>query len=175
MSTTSSKDATNEFLDIYLDDHRAGAAAGTRLARRVCRSNARASWAEELKDLSRRINDDCHTLDAVRGALGVSGGLLKAVAAVTAERLGRFKLNGRVVGYSPLSRVIELEALTSGVIAKKRLWRALGAAARSRPELAPFDFAALEADADDQLALLGRIHEWASSQAFGVEDSLPST
>lgn len=59
-----------------------------------------------------------------------------------------------MIGYSLLSRVIELEALTSGVTA------------RSSPELAPFDSEALEADADDQLAFLGRMHEWASSQAF---------
>jgi hypothetical protein len=175
MPTTSSKDTTNEYLDIYLDDHRAGAAAGTRLARRLYHSNAGGPWAEDLKDLSRRIDGDCHTLDAVRGALGVSGGLLKAVAAVTVERLGRFKLNGRVLGYSPLSRVIELEALTSGIITKKRLWRALGAAARSRPDLAPFDFAMLESDADDQLELLGRVHEWASSQAFDGNDSAGSS
>lgn len=45
-----------------------------------------------------------------------------------------------------------------------------GVAAPSRPELASFDLEAMESDADDQLAVLGRVHEWASSPAFGMDD-----
>jgi hypothetical protein len=49
-----------------------------------------------------------------------------AVAAAT-EAAGRLKPNGRLVGYSPLSRVIELEALTIGITGKLELWQSLKA------------------------------------------------
>ena len=57
--------------------------------------------------------------------LGVGQGKLKPLAAVLGERLGRLKLNGRLRGYSPLSRLDELELLQIGVVGKRRLWRAL--------------------------------------------------
>ena len=42
-----------------------------------------------------------------------------AIAAVT-EMAGRLKPNGRLIGYSPLSRVVELEGLTIGVTGQAR-------------------------------------------------------
>lgn len=42
-----------------------------------------------------------------------------------AERLGRVKLNGRLLQRSPLSRVIELEVLVVGIRGKEALWSAL--------------------------------------------------
>jgi len=49
----------------------------------------------------------------------------KQFVAWTAEKAGRLKLNGRLLGYSPLSRVEELEALRLGVTGKRMLWIAL--------------------------------------------------
>jgi hypothetical protein len=49
-----------------------------------------------------------------------------AVAAI-AETAGRLKPNGKLVGYSPLSRVIELEALMIGITGKLELWQSLKA------------------------------------------------
>jgi hypothetical protein len=45
---------------------------------------------------------------------------------VVAERLGLLKLNGRIVNYSPLSRVLELEGLGLLVAFNGSLWRTLG-------------------------------------------------
>jgi hypothetical protein len=42
-----------------------------------------------------------------------------------AEKAGRLKLNGELLGYSPLSRLEELEALSLGVEGKLALWTAL--------------------------------------------------
>ena len=53
--------------------------------------------------------------------LGVAQGRLKPLAAVFGERLGRLKLNGRLWGYSPLSRLDELELLQIGVVGKRML------------------------------------------------------
>ena len=38
------------------------------------------------------------------------------------EKVGRLKLNGQLFGYSPLSRLVELEGLCLGVTGKRLLW-----------------------------------------------------
>jgi hypothetical protein len=57
--------------------------------------------------------------------LGVEPDRLKMTAAWVGEKAGRLKLNGHLTGYSPQSRVIELEGLVIGVTGKRCLWRAL--------------------------------------------------
>lgn len=46
-----------------------------------------------------------------------------------AEKAGRFKLNGRVLSRSPLSDVVELEAVRLGVDGKACAWRSLASPA----------------------------------------------
>ena len=58
-------------------------------------------------------------------ALDVPPSAAKGTVAVVNERLGRLKPNGRILRRSPLSSVIELEALEAGIIAKEALWRSL--------------------------------------------------
>jgi hypothetical protein len=41
------------------------------------------------------------------------------------RRVGRLKRNGQLRGYSPLSRVLELEALSVGIAGKLALWETL--------------------------------------------------
>ena len=103
-------------------------------------------------------------LDEVRAAAGVSGGDLKRVAALLTERAARLKLNGHLLTYSPLSRVLELETLMSAIRGKQSLWVALHTAAPSHPEWSDFDFAALEKRGSEQLDTLGQVHEWAVTE-----------
>jgi hypothetical protein len=43
------------------------------------------------------------------------------------EIASRLKANGRLIGYSPLSRVLELEGLIMGITGKLEMWRSLQA------------------------------------------------
>lgn len=156
----------HRYLEIYLDDHRAGAAGGLRLARRLSHNNSRGPWAGELEELAHRIERDSRTLAQVRDALGMHGGTMKTVAVLAGERIGRLKLNGHLLGYSPLSRVLEVETMMSGVSAKRRLWEALDEVQASFDELEPFDFEALTREAESQLDLLSRVHLWSIGLAF---------
>src|SRR5215210_7327065 len=88
--------------------------------------------------------------------LGVSRDPIKAGLAWGMEKAGRLKPNGKVRGYSPLGRMLELEALITGVSGKLSLWRALKAIAPSDPRLDAAALAALERRAEAQL---GRLHE----------------
>ena len=76
-------------------------------------------------------------------SLGVGTDRLKVLGGWGAEKLGRLKLNGRLLGYSPLSRVVELEALVLGVRGKLSLWLALQEIQHQRRELADFDLGVL--------------------------------
>lgn len=147
-----------ELLPIYLNDHLAGSTAGGDLARRTAASNEGTEFGEPLADLAAQIDADRRQLIDVMGALEVKENQLKVGAFWLAEKLGRLKLNGRLVGYSPLSRVVELEGLITGVRGKRGLWRALAAAAPNEPRLANFDFAQLTARADEQLEQLDALH-----------------
>ena len=156
----------DQYLQIYLSDHRAGAAAGTALAKRLWRNNRSGPWAAHLEEVFAMVKAERSTLDAVRLALGLGGGQFKRDAALIFERLSRLKPNGHYFGYSPLSRVAELEALMSGVQSKLRLWTFLDIAKPSLPALAGFDFEHLQAQSHEELATLGEIHEWSVRQCL---------
>ena len=89
----------NEYLPIYLNDHRAGAAAGTALAERLWRRNRSGPWAAKLQSVLEALQAEKKTLDAVRTAVGVDGGQFRIVGALVAERISRLKLNGHLLSY----------------------------------------------------------------------------
>jgi hypothetical protein len=155
-----------QYLKIYLDDHRAGATAGTNLARRVWRKNRSGPWGTELNEIRQLIKGEKQTLDSVRAAVGISGGQGKKALAVLSAQASRLKPNGHFLGYSPLTRLVELETLMSGVQSKLGLWAALLETSSSFPGLARFDFAALGEQAEAELRTLREIHDWAARQCF---------
>ena len=57
--------------------------------------------------------------------LGVDEDRVKQAGARVVEKVGRLKLNGQLLGYSSLSRLVELEAMMLGVTGKRGLWLAL--------------------------------------------------
>jgi|SRR5436305_12600022 len=114
-----------DLLSIYLNDHLAGATAGAELARRVAGSNRQTSFGSVLSELAKEIEEDRRTLLQIMRRLDVRQDRLKTLASWGAEKAGRLKLNGRIIGYSPLSRLEELEGLTIGVEGKLALWQAL--------------------------------------------------
>src|SRR4051794_25402607 len=99
--------------------------------------------------------------------LGISPDRLKNAAAWTGEKAGRLKLNGRLTSYSPLSPVVELEALIAGVTGKRALWRALRLLADD-PRLQPEQLEELLARADRQLETLWSLHSDAAQAALTV-------
>jgi hypothetical protein len=115
----------DRLLEIYVADHLAAATAGVELVRRAARSNAGSGTGDVLAALRAEIEEDRRTLRRVVGELGFAASKPKEALAWTAEKLGRLKPNGRIRGYSPLSRVLELEALSVGIAGKQALWETL--------------------------------------------------
>ena len=67
------------------------------------------------------------------------------------EKLGRLKLNGELLQSSPLSRVVELEGLLTGVSGKLSLWRTLLELAPQDDRLEAGELDVLATRAEDQL------------------------
>lgn len=154
-----------ELLAIYLNDHLAGATLGVELARRLRASNQDdPEFGPALAEVCAEIEADRETLKAAMDQLGVGQSKLKPLAAILGERLGRLKLNGRLWGYSPLSRLTELELLQIGVVGKRRLWRALERTRAS--DLPGFELGALAERATEQLRRLEALHLKAAALAL---------
>lgn len=153
-------------LGVYLNDHLAGARGGLALARRCLDRNRATRLGSDLNVIVAEIRQDRATLQDVMEHLGVATDHVKQATAVLAERVGRLKLNGQILGYSPLSRLVELEGLCAGVDAKRSLWRSLERIAPSRPELGPFDLASLADRAERQRQTLEEHRLEAAEQVF---------
>ena len=155
----------DRFLAIYLNDHLATATLGVELARRLRSSNrGDGEFGEPLAKICAEIEEDRDTLIRLMARLNVDRNPIKPALARVAERLGRLKLNGQLRGYSPLSRVIELEGLATGIGAKLQLWNALE---QSYGEsLDGFDFHALAERADRQGQQVEDLHLAAAQRAL---------
>jgi hypothetical protein len=137
-----------EVIGIYLNDHLAGATGIVELARRARGEHEGTELGGFLTTLTAEIEQDRETLRELMASLGVGEDRVKQVAAWTAEKAGRLKLNGRLISRSPLSPVLELEAVEIGVAGKAALWRML--AELDDPRLAGADFDGLLARAERQ-------------------------
>lgn len=153
-------------LAIYLNDHLAGATAGRELARRAAQNNRASSHGSFLADLADEIDADRRTLLEIMRVLHVGVDRIKILAGWGAEKLGRLKFNGQLPGYSPLSRIVELEALSLGVHGKLALWRTLRELDLAELTSAPVSLADLIIRAEQQFAGLESHRLQAVAQAF---------
>ncbi len=96
-------------LGIYLNDHLAGATAGTELAHRMARSHGDGEDSGRLRRLAAEIGQDRAALLDIMTALGIKVRRYKVCAAWIGEKAGRVKFNGRLFTRSPLSELEELE------------------------------------------------------------------
>jgi hypothetical protein len=124
---------------IYLSDHLAGAMAGIELARRAASNNRGNEFGPVLARIADDIEKDIESLKELMTRISAGRDRLKESLAWSGEKLGRLKLNGQLLGYSPLSRLVELEALSIGVTGKLALWQAIRETFGGDPRLGGFD------------------------------------
>ena len=157
---------TSDKLSIYLNDHLAGSTAGRDLARRAAGANEGNEYGEFLSGLAADIESDRRELVALMDRLGVGTDYPKVAAAWTMEKVGRLKLNGQLTGYSPLSRLVELEGLLAGVQGKRALWMSLREAASRDARLEEAALERLIRRADEQIEGLRKHHASAAREAL---------
>ncbi len=108
-----------------MQDHHAGAAAGIDLFRRVAEDHSDPHVREVVARIGDETVDDLRSLEELMTLAGTSPSLLKDLPAKAAEKFGQLKPNRRLAERSPLSDLVELEALTLAVTGKTLGFRAL--------------------------------------------------
>jgi hypothetical protein len=157
-----------KLLGIYLNDHLAGSVVGENLAKRIARQNEDNEYGRAVGQIAKEIEEDKATLQEVMDRAGVRQKQIRLALARLTELATRLKPNGRLVGYSPLSRVIELEGLTMGITGKLELWRSLETLDHDSgvPDL---DYTALATRAEDQRNRVEELRVRAAREALSGE------
>jgi hypothetical protein len=166
MTNPSTDQSTPDLLGIYLNDHLAGATAGTELARRVAAAQTASRYGTELRTLAAEVSQDRAALAGIMRSLHVPARGYKISLAWLGEKAARFKLNGRLIARSPLSLVEELEMLRLGVEGKAAGWRTLRARADADTRLDRAALDTLIARARSQADVLEDMRVQAASDAF---------
>lgn len=164
-------DENAKLLRIYLNDHFLIANAGVALARRVAKNHEDTSFSTDLSSLANEIAVDLSALTSQMKRLNLSPQQWRGPLGVVAERAGRLKLNGHILSRSPLSSVVELEGLLSGIEGKRALWKTLRRLAGSDDRL---DAAALDDLIERswrQSDVVERVRAWAIDGAFTSGDT----
>ena len=131
-----------KYLGIYLNDHLAVLAGAEEVVDRSMQSNSGTPLGELLQQVFASLKEDRRALEALMKERDVTQNRAKTSAAWVAERVGRLKLNGELTGYSPLSRLVEIEGIGLALEAKRAFWSTLSevgiseAGGRSTGELA---------------------------------------
>ena len=150
-------------LGIYLNDHLAGATAGTELAHRTARSHVDGKNGGTLRRLAAEIGQDRTALLDIMAVLGIKVRRYKMGAAWAGEKAW-LKFNGRLFARSPLSNLEELEMLRLGVEGKAAGWRTLRTLAETDTRLDPGRLDELISRARRQANLLEDLRVGAADQ-----------
>jgi hypothetical protein len=159
--------ADTQALEVYLNDHLAGAAAAVELVERIRAGNEGTPLAAHLEGLGPDIEADRTTLTSVMEKLGVTRSTSKQLAGRVLETLSRARLSEHVTRSADVTLLMELETLSLGIEGKLSLWRSLGQVADTHPALAGADLPALADRAVRQRAGVEPFRLEAAARAFG--------
>jgi hypothetical protein len=146
-----------DLLAIYLNDHLAASTAGVELARRAAGQHD-GDRGQQLSRLAEEASQDREALRDLMKRLDVSESAVKTAAGWVGEKLGRLKPNDHLVSRSPLSDVLELEALRAGTAARIAGFQVLRAVAVHDTRVTKEELEVLLDRAEGQAERLYRIH-----------------
>lgn len=160
--------AASKLLRVYLQDHHAASSAGVRRVRRLADAERDGDDGAALSRIATEIAEDQESLERVMRTLGVSPQALKEVSAKGAEKVGLLKRNGTLVHRSPLTTLVELEAMLVAVRGKLAGWTSLRAALHD-DHLGGLDLDELVERSERHLAELAAIHVRRAADVLAVE------
>jgi hypothetical protein len=126
-------------IDVYLNDHLAGATFGADLARRLEARTEGTDFQPEMSRLAAEIEADLETLTELMQRMDAPRDSTKRVTAWVAEKASRLKLAGLTSGDDELATFLSIEALSLGVEGKVSLWTTLRELRDRYPELLSAD------------------------------------
>lgn len=153
-------------LRIYLHDHLAAATLARELANRSLGRNQGSELGTFLERFLEDQSRERAMLLEIMRRMSVAPQTFKVAAAWMAERIGRLKPNGQLTGYSPLSRLLEIEGLLGLIRGARSMWLALARLDDER--LRGLDLLGRAERADRQMAELERIELGFVPEAIGT-------
>ncbi len=123
-------------IDVYLNDHLAGAMLGSDLAEQIQARNHGTPLGDLMESLAPQIEQDRQTLIELMQQMDSSKNPVKQVTAWIAEKASRAKFSGMTAGEPELGDFMALETLTLGVRGKACMWNALKQVADQHPPIA---------------------------------------
>jgi hypothetical protein len=153
-----------DLLALYLRNHEAAAQGGADLFRRAAANLRQRPYADEVRALRTEVVEDLRTLRGLMRRLQVRPDPVLGTAIRVGERIGRLKPNGHLLTRSPLSDLVEVEAMLDAVFAKANGWRALAAAGVGGSES---ELAELLERAEGQVRRLQELHREVSASVLG--------
>lgn len=145
---------SKELLGTYLNDHLAGAQAGSELAQKISSENSGTELGVFLAELANDIEQDRGTLEDLMGRLGIDKDPVKTATGWIIEKFTRLKLSDTLTGSTDLKHLLEFETLSLGIEGKLAMWRSLQKIKDNDAELAAVDLEGLVKRAEGQRAAL---------------------
>lgn len=156
---------TKDLLTLYLSDHLTGATAGVNRIERMAEDYVDTPMFAELSAVADEIRSDRELLRNVIEDLDLDRKPYRQAVAWVGERVGRLKLNGRVLERSPMTMLLEAELMRSAVSGKLGGWETL----REHAQGLGLDgqvFDDLIASSHRQLETMEKVHAYARERAF---------
>ncbi|MDO5512123.1 NAD-dependent epimerase/dehydratase family protein [Corynebacterium sp.] len=156
---------TKDLLELYLSDHLTGATAGVNRIERMAQDYVDTPMFAELSSVADEIRSDRELLRNVIEDLGLARKPYRQAVAWVGERVGRLKLNGRILERSPMTMLLEAEIMRSAINGKLGGWETLREHADGLG-LDPQVFADLIDSSHRQLETIEKVHAYARERAL---------
>ncbi len=156
-------------IDVYLNDHLAGAMLGSDLAKQIQARNRGTALGLLMQSLAPEIEQDRRTLIELMQRLDSSKNPIKQATAWIAEKTSRAKFSGMTSGDPELGTFMALETLALGVRGKACMWKTLKQVADQHPPLASVNLDELIDRARAQEDALERARLAAGARALANE------
>jgi hypothetical protein len=145
---------THKAMQVYLNDHLAGAMLGSDLAEQIQSRNQHTPLGELMQSIAPQIEEDRQTLIGLMERMGTPKNPVKQAGAWVTEKASRVKFRGLISGGPELGTFMAVESLALGVQGKLSLWRALQQVADQHPAIASVNLDELIDRAQTQYDLL---------------------
>lgn len=152
-------------LNLYISDHLTGATAGEARIYRMAQDFVDTPVFAKLSEIAEQIRAERTLLKNIIHDLGLKQKPYRQAVSWVGERVGRLKLNGKILERSPMTMVLEAELMRSAVMGKLGGWQTLQDHA-AELNLDPEVFQKLQDSAWEQISALDDVHAYARRHAF---------
>ena len=156
-------------LSIYLNDHLAMFTGEMELAQRTARENESTQLGMFLHRYVGEVSEQKRGVEHLLNTIGEEPSMAKQAAGWILEKVGRLKMNNSLTTYSDLSRLLEVEMLSTLATSRLYLWQTLKPHGTDTCfSTASGDFARFVTETQRQIEALEEHRSQAAGKAFGA-------